>query len=134
MHVLCLHVCSLHELLLNSACAELPACPRSAQHAFHGLQAWGENVKAAVQEFGRELAEQHRAGSSAVAADTPVYFDILGRFLVSFTSHVFICLLICGLSNNTALHTTLLREAAQLQGCTCCAKALRPCAVVYMIA
>ena len=46
------------------------------------LQAWGENVKATVQEFGRVLAEQHRQGDKAAAVDTPVYFDILGCYLV----------------------------------------------------
>ena len=46
-------------------------------------QAWGENIKAATQEFAAELAQRHAKGDTALAADLPVYFDLFGRYLVS---------------------------------------------------
>lgn len=39
----------------------------------------------AVQEFAKELAKQHSGSSTNSSLATPVYFDILGWFMVRFT-------------------------------------------------
>ena len=61
------------------------------------MQAWGENIKAATQAFAAELAQRHAQGNTQVAADSPVYFDLFGRYLVSPASCRRCLLCLCSL-------------------------------------
>ena len=66
------------------ACLQhLPGISTMKSHSLACTQAWGENIKAATQEFAAELARRHTQGDASVADDTPVYFDLFGRFLVT---------------------------------------------------
>lgn len=47
------------------------------------MQAMGENVVQAAQEFARVLAEQHQGSKQDASLATPVYFDILGKVMAS---------------------------------------------------
>lgn len=50
------------------------------------VQALGENTVQAVQEFAKELAKQHSGSSTNSSLATPVYFDILGWFMVRYSA------------------------------------------------
>ncbi|KAK9806066.1 hypothetical protein WJX73_010823 [Symbiochloris irregularis] len=52
------------------------------------VQAMGENTMAAALEFSRELAKQHAEGRAMPVGsmDTPVYFDIYGKYMVRYSA------------------------------------------------